>query len=70
MVVGIDIFKKYFEQYPDNYIIIGGTACDIIIGEAGFTPRATKDIDIIVSYEYDDDSIEFLENLENSDFFS
>lgn len=29
-----------------------------------------EDFDIIVSYEYDDDSIEFLENLENSDFFS
>ena len=26
--------------------------------------------EFIVSYEYDDDSIEFLENLENSDFFS
>ena len=51
MVVGLDIFKKYFEQYPDNYIIIGGTACDIIIGEAGFTPRATKDIDIILIVE-------------------
>lgn len=51
MVVGLDIFKKYFEQYPDNYIIIGGTACDIIIGEAGFIPRATKDIDIILIVE-------------------
>jgi hypothetical protein len=51
MVIGLDIFKKYFEQYPDNYIIIGGTACDIIIGEAGFTPRATKDIDIILIVE-------------------
>ena len=29
-----------------------------------------EDSDIIVSYEYDDDSIEFLENLDNSDFFS
>lgn len=28
------------------------------------------DSDIIISYEYDDDSIEFLENLENSAFFS
>ena len=26
--------------------------------------------EFIVSYEYDDDSIEFLENLENSNFFS
>ncbi len=48
MVRGLAIFKKYFEQYPDNYVIIGGTACDIIIDEAGFVPRATKDIDIIL----------------------
>ena len=51
MVRGLDVFKKYFEQYPDNYVIIGGTACDIIIEEAGFTPRATKDIDIILVVE-------------------
>jgi hypothetical protein len=51
MVRGLDIFKKYFEQYPNNYVIIGGTACDIHIGEAGLTPRATKDIDIILVVE-------------------
>ena len=51
MVVGIDVFKKYFEEYPENYVIIGGTACDIIINEAGFIPRATKDIDIILVVE-------------------
>jgi hypothetical protein len=32
-------------------VIIGGTACDIIIDEAGFIPRATKDIDIILIIE-------------------
>jgi len=51
MVIGLDKFKEYFEQYTDSYIIIGGTACDIIIDEAGFTPRATKDIDIILIVE-------------------
>ena len=51
MVRGLDIFKKYFEEYPNNYVIIGGTACDIHIGEAGLTPRATKDIDIILVVE-------------------
>jgi len=51
MVRGLNIFKKYFEAYPDNYVIIGGTACDIIIDDAGFTPRATKDIDIILVVE-------------------
>jgi hypothetical protein len=51
MVRGLDIFKKYFEAYPDNYVIIGGTACDLIIDEAGFVARATKDIDIILVVE-------------------
>lgn len=51
MVRGLDIFRKYFEHYPDNYVIIGGTACDIIIDEAGFVPRATKDIDLILVVE-------------------
>lgn len=51
MVRGLNIFKEYFAEYPDNYVIIGGTACDIIIDEAGFTPRATKDIDIILVVE-------------------
>jgi len=26
MVAGLKKFKEYFEQFPDNYLIIGGTA--------------------------------------------
>ena len=51
MVRGLDIFKKYFKDYSDSYVIIGGTACDLIINEAGLKPRATKDIDIILVVE-------------------
>lgn len=51
MVIGLDIFKKYFGAFPDNYVVIGGTACDIFIDEAGLEPRATKDIDIILVVE-------------------
>ncbi len=51
MVRGLTKLKEFFKDYPDNFIIIGGTACDIIIDEAGFTPRATKDIDIILVVE-------------------
>ena len=51
MVRGIKIFSEYFRDYTDNYVIIGGTACDIIIEEAGLVPRATKDIDIILIVE-------------------
>lgn len=51
MVRGLDKFKDHFKDYADNYIIIGGTACNIIIGGAGFTARATRDIDIILVVE-------------------
>lgn len=51
MIIGLDIFKKYFEAYTDNYLIIGGTARDIIIEEAGFIPKGTRDIDIVLVIE-------------------
>src|SRR5690606_24416500 len=51
MVRGLDIFKEHFKDYAENYVIIGGTACDININEAGLIPRATKDIDIILIVE-------------------
>jgi hypothetical protein len=51
MVKGLDVFIKYFKEFSQNYVIIGGTACDLIIDEAGFYPRATKDIDLILVVE-------------------
>lgn len=51
MVKGIEIFKQYFARYSDSYVIIGGTACDMIEERAGQNPRATKDIDIILIIE-------------------
>ena len=51
MVRGLDTFVLYFKQYSDNYVIIGGTACDLIIDDAGFYARATKDIDMILVVE-------------------
>ena len=51
MVRGLDIFREHFKDFEQNYVIIGGTACDININEIGLTPRATKDIDIILIVE-------------------
>ncbi|NDV81552.1 hypothetical protein [Bacteroides sp. 51] len=51
MVKGIEKFREYFSGFEDNYIIIGGTACDILEEKAGQPPRATKDIDIILVVE-------------------
>ena len=51
MVKGIDKFKEKFGQYSGNYVIIGGTACEIHEILNTQTPRATKDIDIILIVE-------------------
>ena len=47
MVPGFDNFKKWFKEYDDQFVIIGGTACDILMSVEGRDFRATKDIDII-----------------------
>ncbi|HAN77066.1 MAG TPA: hypothetical protein DCQ31_04450 [Bacteroidales bacterium] len=51
MVTGIETFRSFFKQHTANYVIIGGTACDIIIEGNGFVPRATRDIDMILVIE-------------------
>lgn len=51
MVKGFDSFKKWFAGYEDNYAIIGGTACDLIMAEMNQDFRATKDIDIVLIIE-------------------
>lgn len=51
MVTGLDKFREAFIEYADNYVIIGGTACDIVLRDTDMTPRATSDIDMIVVVE-------------------
>lgn len=51
MVRGLNKFREYFKGYAGNYVIIGGTACDMILADAGLVARATKDIDIILVVE-------------------
>ncbi len=51
MVGGLDIFRERFSQFSDNFVIIGGTACDEILSGTGMRPRATMDIDIVVIVE-------------------
>jgi hypothetical protein len=51
MVAGLEKFREYFKDFPGSYVVIGGTACELVLGEAGLTARATKDIDIILVIE-------------------
>lgn len=51
MVRGLDLFKAHFARYGDRYILIGGTACSILLEDAGLDFRATKDLDIVLCIE-------------------
>lgn len=51
MVRGIDKFKAFFKDFENAYVIIGGTACEIHEENYAQTPRATKDLDIILVVE-------------------
>lgn len=35
MVNGIEAFRDYFAEYTDQYVIIGGFACDLLMEDAG-----------------------------------
>lgn len=56
MVRGIESFRDWFHDYEDQYVIIGGTACDLLMTEEGLDFRATKDIDMVLIIEAVDSS--------------
>lgn len=51
MVKGLDRFQEYFAGYEEQYVLIGGAACDIVFdsNEANF--RATRDLDMVLIIE-------------------
>ena len=51
MVRGLDLWKDYFAEYADHYVLIGGAACHWYEEEYAQNPRATKDLDLILVVE-------------------
>ena len=51
MVIGLDSFKEWFRGFDAYFVIIGGTACDLLMSEAGTDFRATRDIDMVLLVE-------------------
>ena len=51
MVRGIESFRDWFRGHEDQYAIIGGTACDLLMTDGGLDFRATKDIDLVLIVE-------------------
>ena len=51
MIKGLEVFKEYFRDFVDQYILIGGAACDIVFEEADLAFRATRDLDMVLIVE-------------------
>lgn len=59
----LNSFRETFKGYGQYYTVIGGTACLVLMDEAGLQFRATKDIDMILLME--DGAEEFCTILRN-----
>jgi hypothetical protein len=51
MVNGIHIFKEHFSHFKDQYTVIGGFACELLMKDAGIDFRQTVDIDMVLIVE-------------------
>lgn len=51
MVKGLDTFYRYFAAYADQYVLIGGAACDILFESNEVNFRATRDLDMVLIVE-------------------
>lgn len=50
-MTGIETFKKFFKGHTSEYVIIGGTACELLMQADDLSFRATKDIDLVLIIE-------------------
>lgn len=51
MVRGLDTFRRYFKGFEEQYVLIGGAACDILFANNEGQFRATKDLDVVLIVE-------------------
>jgi hypothetical protein len=51
MVEGLARFADHFKKFTDQYVLIGGAACDLAMQAAAQTFRVTKDLDIVLCLE-------------------
>ncbi len=51
MLKGFEKFKEYFTAHADSFIVIGGTAMQLIEPNTTVHPRVTQDIDMLILVE-------------------
>lgn len=47
----LEVFREHFMLYREEYILIGGSAAKLLLDDAGFDARATRDLDIVLCVE-------------------
>lgn len=51
MVKGLDTFRNFFKGFEEQYVLIGGAACDILFTSNEGQFRATRDLDMVLIVE-------------------
>lgn len=51
MVKGLDRFRDFFAGFEQQYVLIGGAACDILFSSNEGQFRATRDLDMVLIVE-------------------
>ena len=51
MVEGLPRFRDHFREFTEQYVLIGGAACDLYMEDFGLPFRVTKDLDIVLCVE-------------------
>ena len=67
MVKGLNTFKEFFKEFEEQYVLIGGAACDILFESNAGQFRATRDLDMVLivealTQEFGDKFWEFVES--------
>ena len=52
MVRGLETFRKYFQNFSADYVVIGGVACELALDSRRLDFRPTDDFDIVIVSEH------------------
>lgn len=44
MVEGLELFRDSFRNFTDDYVLIGGVACELVLDTFGINFRLTQDL--------------------------
>lgn len=56
MIRGIEVFRSHFGSFKESFVLIGGTACSLVMEKSNAVFRGTKDIDMVLHIEMLDEA--------------